>query len=428
MRMMQIFQGMAQSGSLVAAVEICHTRLAMDSGTSSTPQTSEIVFLHPQFEWFLLHAGFVLIGVIAASLGPLIPVYTKTWGINDAQAGFFFPAQYFASLLGVIATGWMLPRFGFTKVLGGGFLFLTLGTGFLGVSPWFLTAGCVGLAGFGYGLSNPTTNLRGTQLPSKNVAAAVSLLNFSWGVGAVACPFLVAALVPTIGIRGFGLCISMPTLAICVTHFLRKVPLPAATLQRPKHSLADWEAKLRVTQAMPLLLLYFLYVGVETSFGGWAAALEKRLPSAGHVSALSIAPSVFYGLLLLGRGLAPLVLRRWSTIAITIGGILITTIGGLAVALANSKPPLLVGVAAAGFGCATLFPVYVTWLAELFRKDSDWIGSLYFSAAALGGAVVPQLVGIIATQSHSLRIGFLVPLLASISIFFLTLKAQPRPA
>jgi fucose permease len=400
----------------------------MDSATSSALQTSEIVSSHPQFEWFLLHAGFVLIGVITASLGPLIPVYTKTWSINDAQAGFFFPAQYFASLLGVIATGWLLPRFGFAKVLGGGFLFLTLGTGFLGVSPWVLTAGCVGLAGFGYGLSNPTTNLRGTQLPSKNVAAAVSLLNFSWGVGAVACPFLVAALVPVIGIRGFGLCIALLMLAICVTHFLRKVPVSAATLQRVRHSIADWKAKLRVTQAMPLLLLYFLYVGVEASFGGWAAALEKRLPSNGHVSVLSIAPSVFYGLLLFGRGLAPFALRRWSTMVITISGVLITALGGVAVTLANSRPTLLIGVAAAGFGCASLFPVYVTWLADIFRKDSDWIGALYFSAAALGGAVVPQLVGIIATQAHSLRIGFLVPLLASIIIFFLTLKARPHSA
>jgi fucose permease len=423
---MKIFDGTVQSSSLVAVGEICQTRLAMDSATSPAPPRSETVSAHPQFEWFLLHAGFVLIGVITASLGPLIPVYTKIWGISDAQAGFFFPAQYFASLLGVIATGWLLPRFGFTKVLGGGFVFLTLGAGFLGVSPWFLTAGCVGLAGFGYGLSNPTTNLRGTQLPSKNVAAAVSLLNFSWGVGAVACPFLVAMLVPLIGVHGFGICIAVLTMAVSVTHFLRKVPTRRLTLERPRHSLADWEEKLKVSQAVPLLLLYFLYVGVEASFGGWAAALEKRLPSSGQVSVLAIAPSVFYGFLLLGRGLVPLVLRRWSTLFITIGGISITTVGGLAIALANSKPPLLIGVAAAGFGCAALFPVYVTWLANIFREDSDWIGALYFSAAALGGAVLPQLVGIIATQSHSLRVGFLVPLLASLSIFFLTLKARPH--
>ncbi len=81
----------------------------MELTTSSAPEVALAVPPHPQFEWFLLHAGFALIGVITASLGPLIPVYTKIWRITDAQAGFFFPAQYFASLLGVIATGWLYP-------------------------------------------------------------------------------------------------------------------------------------------------------------------------------------------------------------------------------------------------------------------------------------------------------------------------------
>src|SRR5208283_4932252 len=423
---MKLLNATFRSGALVAAREICQTRVKMELTTSSAPEVALAVPPHPRFEWFLLHAGFALIGVITAGLGPLIPVYTKIWRITDAQAGFFFPAQYFASLLGVIATGWLLPRFGFSKVLGGGFLFLTLGMTFLGVSPWFSTAGCVGLAGYGYGLTNPTTNLRGTQLPSKNVAAAVSLLNFSWGVGAVACPFLVAALVPRIGVRGFGMCVAALTMALCVTHFVRKVPTGAVTVERPKHSLADWKEKLHIGQAVPLVLLFFLYVGVEASFGGWAAALEKRLPGSVQSSALAIAPSVFYRFLLFGRGLSTLFLRRWSTLVIAIAGILVTTSGGIAVALTNSKPILMVAVAMAGFGCASLFPVYVTWLAQLFRGDSDWIGALYFSAGALGGAVLPQSVGIIATQSHSLRIGILVPLLASVAMFFLTLKARPH--
>ncbi|MGB2626919.1 MAG: MFS transporter [Candidatus Acidiferrum sp.] len=398
----------------------------MERSTPSGRPATVPVSLHPQFEWFLLHAGFVLIGIITASLGPLIPVYTKIWGITDAQAGFFFPAQYFTSLVGVVATSWLLPRFGFSKVLGIGFLFLSLGMAFLGVSPWFLTAGCVGLAGYGYGLTNPTTNVRGTQLPSKNVAAAVSLLNFSWGVGAVACPFLVAALVPRIGVRGFGLCVAALTMMLCVTHFVRKVPNKAVAVQKPKHSLVDWKHRMASRQAVPLVLLFFLYVGVEASFGGWVAALEKRLPGSAQASALAVAPSVFYGLLLFGRGLAPLLLRRWSTLVITISGILFVATGGIAVALTSNKSVLLMAVAACGFGCASLFPVYVTWMAEIFREDSDWIGALYFSAAALGGAVLPQLVGIIATQSHSLRIGILVPLAASIVMFFLTLKARPQ--
>lgn len=398
----------------------------MDSAPFSATATPADPAKSARFEWFLLHAGFVVIGVITASLGPLIPVYTRKWGITDAQAGFFFPAQYFTSVVGVIATSWLLPRFGPSKVLGVGFFFLTVGMAFLGVSPWYLTAFCVTVSGFGYGLCNPTTNLRGTQLPSSNVAAAVSLLNFSWGVGAVACPFIVAALIPWIGLRGFGVCVAIFTAALCATHYFRKVPMRSDTVQKPKHSLADWKEKLAVSQAIPLVFLFFLYVGTEASFGGWVGALEKRLPSTEHASALAIAPSVFYGFLLFGRGLAPLALRHFTTVRITMGGLLITSLGGTAIALAHTQLVLLAGVAAAGFGCAALFPVYVTWLADIFRDDADWLGALFFSAGSLGGAVLPQVVGIIATKSNSLRAGFLVPLAASIVMGLLAVRARPQ--
>jgi MFS transporter, FHS family, glucose/mannose:H+ symporter len=400
----------------------------MDSATFPAAEATSDPTKSARFEWFLLHAGFVLIGIVTASLGPLIPVYTHKWGITDAQAGFFFPAQYFTSVIGVIATSWLLPRFGPSKVLSAGFLFLTLGMGFLGVSPWYLTAFCVTLCGFGYGLCNPTTNLRGTQLPSSNVAAAVSLLNFSWGVGAVACPFIVAALIPWIGLQGFGICVAIFTAALTGMHYFRKVPEPSVVVEKPKHSFADWKVKLGIVQAMPLVFLFFLYVGTEASFGGWVGALEKRLPSAQHASVLAVAPSVFYGFLLLGRGLAPLALRSFGTVKIAFAGLLITTLGGSAIALAHTQSVLLVGVAAAGFGCASLFPIYITWLADIFRKDADWLGALFFSAGSLGGAVLPQLVGIIATKSNSLRAGLLVPLAASIIMGLLALRARPQTA
>jgi FHS family glucose/mannose:H+ symporter-like MFS transporter len=396
----------------------------MDSASLSAPEQPNNPVKNARFEWFLLHAGFVLIGIITASLGPLIPLYQHKWGISDAQAGYFFPAQYAVSILGVIATSWLLPRFGTAKVLGLGFFFLSLGMGFLGMSPWYLTAFFVTLNGVGYGLANPTTNLRGTQLPSKNVAAAVSLLNFSWGVGAVACPFIVKALVSRAGLRGFGIAVAVFTLALSATHFLRKVP--AMDLRRPKHSLAEWKQKLSSSQAIPLLAMFFLYVGTEASIGGWVGTLESRLPGSGGISALAVATSVFYAFLLLGRGLAPLALRRHTTLILAVVGSSTASVGGVLIILARAHGLFLLGVAIAGLGCATLFPVLVTWLADNFREDANWIGALYFSAASLGGGVVPKLVGTIATQSHSLREGLMVPLAGSILMIFLALRARPQ--
>ena len=392
----------------------------MDS-TVSSPSAP-----NPRFEWFLLHAGFILIGIITNILAPSLPIFSRQWSLTDAQAGFFFTSQYLTSMFGVIATSWMLRRYPFSKVLGLAFLFLTLGMAFLGISPWTLTATCVALNGFGYGLANPTTNLRGTQLPSKNVAAAVNLLNFSWGVGAVACPFLVAALAPRYGVRGLAICVAVLAFALCVLHFRQPSSGPS-TANSAKRSLADWLTYLQQRPAIPLLLLFFLYVGTEVSIGGWVAALEKRLPG-GNTSSLAVAPSVFYGFMLIGRGMAPILLKRLSTFAISLTGLLLAASGAALVALSTVPATLFLGSAIAGFGCAPQYPIFVTWLAQIFREDSTWLGALFFGAGGLGGAVLPWLVGITAFQSHSLRAAFLLPLTVSLLMALLSLRAHPRPS
>src|SRR5947209_1358774 len=48
--------------------------------------------------------------------------------------------------------------------------------------------------GTGLGLTIPTTNLLVSELNPGRRAAALNLVNFSWGIGAVAGPFLIAGL------------------------------------------------------------------------------------------------------------------------------------------------------------------------------------------------------------------------------------------
>ncbi len=380
---------------------------------------------NPRFEWFLLHAGFVLIGIITNILAPTLPIFSRQWSLTYSQAGLFFPAQYITSMFGVIATGWLVSRYHSSKVLGLSFLFLSIGMAFLGISPWTLTATCVAFNGFGYGLANPTTNLRATQLPSKNVAASVSLLNFSWGVGAVASPFIVQRLAPSIGVHGLSMGVAALTSVLCAVHFLRPVPTPSPATTSRKHPLSDWLNRLQQRPAIPLLLLFFLYVGTEVSIGGWVTEYGSRLPRL-YTSAFASPAFIFYSLMVLGRGLAPLVLKRFSTFHISIAGLLLAALGAAVIALSTTQLFLLIGSGMAGFGCSPQYPIFVTWLAQIYREDSTWLSSLFFSAGGLGGGVLPWLVGIIASQSHSLRAAFLLPLTISLVMALLTLRARPQ--
>src|SRR5271168_1605548 len=53
---------------------------------------------------FIAHLGFVLTGVVNTLLGPILPIITRTWHLDDAQAGRLFAAQFLGAILGTLAS------------------------------------------------------------------------------------------------------------------------------------------------------------------------------------------------------------------------------------------------------------------------------------------------------------------------------------
>jgi MFS family permease len=139
-----------------------------------------------------------------------------------------------------------------------------------------------------------------------------------------------------------------------------------------------------------------------------------------------MAPSVYYGFLLLGRGIAPLALRRIEQVRVSVGGLGVAAIGALIITFSQSPHALYVGAAIAGFGLAPQYPIFVTWLAAIFHEDANWIGALFFGAAGLGGGAIPGLVGFVSARTDSLRVGLYIPLAITFLMLFLALRAQPH--
>ena len=393
--------------------------LAAPSETAAAPES--------RLEWTYLHLGFVLIGITMTMLGPVLPYFTRIWNLTDGQAGLFFSTQYFGSFLGTLMTSWLLPRLGFSKVISAGYFCFALGLACLGLGPWYFSTGFVAICGIGYGLTNPSINLRATQLPSSNVAAAVSLLNFSWGIGAVSSPFLVAFFLGRLSLRALAGWLTACFLALAAAHFLQKAD-PAASLETPpKRSFAVWRAALQPAPWISLALLFFLYVGVEISVGGWVALDEKRMVGF-NPGQMAAAPAYFYGFLLLGRLLLPIALKYFSQRALSVGGLVLTAAGVALVAFAQTPAGLHTGALLAGFGCGPQYPIYVTWLAAIFRGDSTWLAALFFGSAGIGSSLVPWLVGVVASETHSLRFGFMLPLASALLMIPFAIRTCPNAA
>jgi fucose permease len=376
-------------------------------------------------EWAFLHLGFVLIGVSMTMLGPILPYFTHRWNLTEGQAGVFFFTQYFGSFLGTMATSWLLPRLGFSKVISAGYLCFALGLACLGFGPWFFSTVFVAIYGIGYGLANPSVNLRATYLPSSNVAGAVSLLNFSWGVGAVSSPFLVAFFLGRLSLRWLSGALAVCFLALALAHFVQKREPADSAEKRPNRSLAVWRATLRPAPWISLALLFFLYVGIEISVGGWVALDEKQMVGY-NAAKMAAGPAFFYGFLLLGRFLLPVALKYFSQRSLSVGGLVLATVGVALVAFAESPQVLHVGALLAGLGCGPQYPIYVTWLAARFKDDANWLGALFFGAAGIGSSLIPPLVGVVASQTHSLRFGLMLPIASALLMIPFALRACPN--
>jgi fucose permease len=331
----------------------------------------------------------------------------------------FFTVQFAASLCGVWITTGLTSWRGYRPGLVIGYLLTGAGLAALNAPTHGCALAATAAFGLGYGMVVPPTNLSAAE---GGGAGMVSLLNFAWGIGAVACSPLIMIAVQHHFLSAFLwiLALCALTLAICFLF----VRFPTEHHADPANSASSRTAP-AVTITVAVSALFFIYVGTETSMGGWAAEDVKRL--AGHATSLTaMAPLFFYAGLMLGRGVVPFALKRVREIAVVLTALVLGVTGIVLVAAASSAHMAVFGLAIAGLGCATLYPIYISWFSKWYGAEARRLGGVVFSMASLGGSAMPWLVGLVSTRTGSLRVGLLVPLAGCFLMFGLLMMLRRR--
>lgn len=367
-----------------------------------------------------LHAGFVLTGMVTTLLGPVLPLLIARWKLDDVHAGLLFTAQFTASVLGVLLSSRLLMRYGYRSCLVLGFACMGAGVAALGTGPWTLGMIAAGVYGLGLGLTIPATNLLVAEANPLRSSAALSLLNLAWGAGAVLLPLLATAMERIHHLEwlllGLGAGAMLFSGWFQATVGSRSLPVisPKDRGPRPRLGSADW-------QALAILgLLFFLYVGTENGLGGWVAAYTRRMDAA--PAAWAVMPAFFWGALLLGRALAPLVLRQENEIRLARAGVLTAALGGLIVLFSVRFSGIAAGASLAGLGLSAVFPITIARVSFRFgRSASRYVGPM-FALGGLGGATLPWLIGFTSDHLGGLRAGLWIPVLCSLAMFALYLS------
>jgi MFS transporter, FHS family, glucose/mannose:H+ symporter len=369
----------------------------------------------------ILHSSFILTGVVNTMLGPLLPLLSSRWHLSDVRAGNLFVAQFLGSMLGVTASSFLVSRAGPRTSLGAGLFMMAMGSAGLELGSWSRGLLPLFILGIGLGLTIPTTNLLISELYSHKRASALSLINLSWGVGAVICPFLIAGVQPRTqqSLLLYGIAGLLLFMTLGLTQISFPITHPAAQNPSYADSSETWRSRF-----VPLLgAMFFLYVGTEASIGGWIASYAQRaLPAK---TTWVITPSYFWGSLLFGRSIAPLLLRYIKESSLSLMGLVVALFAVLASLNTRTAIELGLSTGFAGLGLAAVFPIAIANLSHKFGAAAAKVASLMFNLAGLGGVTLPWLVGFTSTRLGNLKFGLSVPLLGCALMLVVSLRLDP---
>lgn len=362
-----------------------------------------------------IFTAFVVAGIVTTMLGPILPVLIGRWSLTDEHAGLFFTVQFATNMIGLASLSWLLPRWGYKATLVPGYIAIAIGLTGLTASSSQGGLAATALYGYGLGLVLASSNLWVAEVTESRRVAALSILNFTWGIGAVACPPLVLIAARHGAVSWFLYGVAAASLCAALVLMAVRLGLPPAQSAGPSRSPGNATRTAGATSVIALGALFYLYVGTENAVAGWAAALAKRM-AAGPSNLWALAPMFFWAGLLAGRAFVPVnPLRNRERILVTVG--LLLGLAGSAVLLVAQT---FWGVAACsgicGLGFAAVYPVLVAWMTKQFGERARRIGNILFALSALGGATMPWLVGFFSTRESDLRAGLIVPVAACVAM------------
>jgi MFS transporter, FHS family, glucose/mannose:H+ symporter len=378
----------------------------------------------------VLHLGFVVAGMATTLLGPILPALTVRWAMTDVVAGSLFTAQFLSSMTATLVAPAIAARIGARGALALGFGFLAAGTFTIGIASHPVGVAATVAYGLGLGLVLPLTNIAIAATHPDRAASALSLVNVSWGIGAVIWPMVVRS-VGTVDSVAAPLAILAG--ACVMMAFVCRLAIPAALLtvsratnrgaveaggakapppQQPVPSAVATLARSGLAGRVMLFgTLIFLYVGTENAVAGWVAEFARRMVS-GASTTWALAPTAFWAAITAGRLLATVALRQITESALIRISVALATAGVVAITFAASTPQgVIAGAAVAGLGLAAIFPLLWALVTRTISARPAAAGPLYASGG-FGGAVLPWAVGAVSSVAGDLRAGLAVPLAA----------------
>jgi fucose permease len=341
-------------------------------------------------------ALFVLLGMAASATGPALLSLADQTASQIGEIGSLFAASSLGYMAGSLAGGWAYDRVRGHKLIAAALVFTAITLALIPfIGSLALLVGVMFLAGAGQGTLDVGGNLLLVWVHRLQVTSYLNGLHFSFGLGAMLIPLIVAQGIQRMGgiAPAYGL---MALAALPLAIYVLSLPSP----DRPDESAggqpaADGSREKQSTNWMLvglLSLVFFTYVGAEAGFGGWIFTYATRL-NLGDVATAGALTSAYWGALMIGRLVMIPIGHRFRP-----EHIVLVDFAGCLAALAGilifpaSYALVWTGAVVFGFFNGPIFPTLLSFAGQrmtLSGNATRW----FFVGTGAGGMFLPWVMG-----------------------------------
>ncbi len=344
----------------------------------------------------LAYVGFVSLGLPDAVIGVAWPTVRDTFRLPQGAVGLVFVA----SGLGYFVTSFFSGRL--SHALGIGLLLaastaLVAGAmfGFAFAPLWAAFVGCAVVHGLGSGAIDAGLNGYAAHRLS---ARHMNWLHACYCFGAMLGPLLMTAVLTSGQHYSTGYSAVGGVMLALAGVFLLTRPRwgeASATTEAAGPRASVWDA-LRHPTVLLQMVVYFLYVGLESTFSQWTFTVLTEARGADRAPS-GVAVGVYWGSIGAGRVVFGLFADRIGIDRLLRCSLLAALAGAVLFALPLPIEAAFAALVLVGFGFAPVFPCLMTRTPQrLGAALSAHAVGFQVGAAMIGAAVVPGALGLVA--------------------------------
>jgi fucose permease len=354
----------------------------------------------------LAFVAFIALGLPDGLLGVGWPSIRADFSIPLDAIGLFLTTVVAGYMTSSFFSGALLSRLGVGRLLAASCLLTGAALiGYTLVPQWWMMVVLGVFAGLGAGAIDAGLN---TYVAAHFGEGLMQWLHASWGVGVTIGPLLMTLGLTALNSWRFGyqvVGVFQLALAVCFVLTLAlwaQHQNSAPSSDEAEKRLTDYKTPMAETLRQPQVwlsvLLFFLYVGAESSLGTWAYTLLTESRGVDQTLAGFFAGSYWFTFTI-GRIVAGTIASRTGVNKLVLAGLAGALLGAALLIWNPSELANVVAVALIGLSIAPIFPALMSGTRTRVgsRHAANTIG-MQMTATGLGMAIIPGLLGVLAQQ------------------------------